>query len=300
VTLTRLALTLALLGVALGGCPQPQRQLDLNSGGDETRNTAKKLFPGQNVTDSLDDPNGDNTDWKEVRVREEGTLNLTVAIDDTRSVGGFISVKDGFGVELDRKPINRSDNLYTFDKIPVYQGEYYVQVFVEKGRSTYTVGATFEPLQQASVLVQPNDGGSKWAGGNGKPPKDPADPKNPPDPKDPKDPKDPALTPPDPKEVVVPPGEVKPPVEEPESNLVELRGTISRTTELESGGTELVISGFGSRDGVTQGMSGTIVGLGQAFRVTQVRATNVTAVTGADTEKLQPYKSVILKVKKAQ
>jgi hypothetical protein len=238
------------------------------------------------VTDSLDDPNGDNTDWKEVRVREEGTLNLTVAIDDTRSVGGFISVKDGFGVELDRKPINRSDNLYTFDKIPVYQGEYYVQVFVEKGRSTYTVGATFEPLQQASVLVQPNDGGSKWAGGNGK--------------TDPKDPKDPALTPPDPKEVVVPPGEVKPPVEEPESNLVELRGTISRTTELESGGTELVISGFGSRDGVTQGMSGTIVGLGQAFRVTQVRATNVTAVTGADTEKLQPYKSVILKVKKAQ
>lgn len=279
-------------------CARPPKQYDTNSGGDETRQTARKLFPGQNVTDSLDDPGGDHTDWKELRIRENGSLSVTVALDDVRGIEGFISIKDGFGVELERRPINPSDNLYNFDKIPVYQGEYYVQVFLETGKSTYTVGAAFDPLNKGGVLAgggQAN-GGSGGAGDN-----------------------NPAVNTGGGGVAVRPRngggGKVQsggeqgsqdsgttvvqdaPPAED-DSNFQSLRGRIARLVPLDGGGTQLIISGFGSADGVTAGMSGTIVGLGQGFRVTAVRSTGATAVTQAEAEDLGPYKTVVLKVKR--
>ena len=141
----RSVLNTLIAGCCLGvlGCPPPERELDWNSGGDETRDKARKLFAGQNITDALDDPNGDNTDWKLIRIREPGDLDVTVAIDDTRKMSGFVSIKDGFGVELGRRTINSTDNLYTFSSLPVFQGEIYVQIFVERGRTTYTAGNTY-------------------------------------------------------------------------------------------------------------------------------------------------------------
>ena len=270
--------------LSLWGCPPPERELDWNSGGDETRDKARKLFAGQNVTDSLDDPNGDNTDWKLIRIREPGDLDVTVALDDTRRMAGFVSIKDGFGVELGRRAINSTDNLYTFSNLPVFQGEIFVQVFVERGRTTYTAGAAFRPTASAVAVrpnttyvdpkVRPRTGGT---GGT-------------------KDPKDPDIEP-----TTGPATDTGPKVVEgdppDESDSVTLRGRIERFVELEGGGSQLVIVGFGSDDGVAAGMRGQIVGLGAGFRITAVRRKGATAVTQAAAEQLDPYKAVVLKVK---
>ncbi len=274
---------IAAMCAGLIACPPPQRELDWNSGGDETRDQARKLFAGQNVTDSLDDPNGDNTDWKLIRIREPGDLDVTVALDDTRKMNGFISVKDGFGVELGRRAINATDNLYTFSNLPVFQGEIFVQVFVERGRTTYTAGAAFRPSNPgiatgpSPTVVDPVKRPKNGTGGN-------------------RDPKDPVVDPTS--KPVTDPGPVvgeTDPVDDGES--VTLRGRIERFVELENGGSQLVIVGFGSDDGVAAGMRGQIVGLGAGFRVTRVRRKGATAVTKASAEQLDPYKTVVLKVK---
>ena len=70
----------------------------------------------------------------------------TVAIDSTRNMKGFVAIKDNYGLEMARRPISTNDNVYTFDRLPVYPGAYFVQVFADQGRSVYTTGVTFEPL----------------------------------------------------------------------------------------------------------------------------------------------------------
>ncbi len=285
-TLSMTALVVALLATA--ACNQQPREYDWNSGNDNLRKNALKLFAGQNVTDSLSDPEGDHTDWKEIRVREPGTMGLTVAVDDPRGMKGFISIKDGFGVELDRRPMSGSESLYVFDRIPVYQGEYYVQIFMDRGKSVYTAGVTFEPLPQGTIPDANPNNNTGANGGNGgittrpnpgtgpgrKPPGETGDGEtgdgeNPP-------------------EVVDPP----------EDESVVLRGRIARIIPMDDGGSQLVIAGFGANDGVATGMSGTIVGLGQGFRITRVLPTSAVAFTKAEAADLAPYKNVVLKVKK--
>jgi hypothetical protein len=286
---SNIALSALVVGLCLGliACPPPERELDWNSGGDETRDKARKLFAGQNVTDSLDDPNGDNTDWKLIRIREPGDLDLTVAIDDTRRMSGFVSVKDGFGVELGRRSINATDNLYTFSNLPVFQGEIFVQVFVERGRTTYTAGAAFRPSNRG-IAVGPGpsvgdpDRRPKNGGSGGRNPKDPVT-----------DPTSKPVTDPGTKAAIE--GD---PVDTGEK--ITLRGKIERFVELENGGSQLVIVGFGSDDGVAAGMSGQIVGLGSSFRITRVRRKGATAVSKATADQLGPYKSVVLKLKVKQ
>ncbi len=292
--------TLVLAIASMTACVTPPKQYDTNSGGDENRKTARQLFPGQNVTDSLNDPGGDHTDWKEVRVRENGNLGITVAIDDLRGIDGYISIKDGFGVELERRPINSADSLYNFDKIPVYQGEYYIQVFFETGKSTYTVGAVFDPLNKGRIVAANpqngnlgntgRNGGAGRNGGNGG-----KGGKN----------GNGGLRPPDKGQggndtgVTVTPDKGLDSPGEDDQNARTLRGRIARIVPIEgdNGGSQIIISGFGSNDGVTAGMKGTIVGLGKSFRVTVVRGNGATAITRADAVDLEPYKTVLLKVK---
>jgi hypothetical protein len=280
-----MAAILAIGGVllTLWGCPPP-RQLDWNSGGDETRDHARKLFVGQNVTDSVDDSNGDNTDWKLIRIREPGDLDITVAMDNTRQMNGYVSIKDGFGIELGRRAINSSENLYTFSGLPVFQGEIFVQVFVDRGRSPYTAGVAFRPTETGTAVgprlievpVRDTKGGKgRRVGGDGLPPDDPKDPL-------------PDTTP-----------DTTPEVEDP-GVAITLRGRIERIVELEGGGSQLIIVGFGSADGVRAGMRGQIVGLGAGFRVTRVGRKSAVGVTSAKAESLGPYKTVVVRVKAAE
>ncbi len=281
--LTLYGLVVLFASLLMAGSCEKAREFDKQSGGDDTRKSAKKLFFGQNVTDSIDDPQGDNTDWKEIRVREPGTMGVTISIDNPRQMHGEISIHDGFGTELERRPIAVTDNIYTFDRIPVYQGDYYVKVFVDRGASVYTAGARFEGELKANITPpietdEPDPikrgGGGRGNGGGG------------------------ATKDPEPKEVVVEKVEpVDPPVED-ESQFLSINGRIARFVPMDEGGTMLTIAGFGSDDGVTAGMSGTIVGLGQSFRVTRVSRKSSFGVTKAEAEQLQPYKVVVVRVKK--
>lgn len=277
----------AVLGLV--ACTPPPKERNTQTGGDGTRDVAKALFPGQNVTDSISDPEGDHTDWKVVRIREPGNMSVTIAIDTTRGMDGSIAIRDGLGVELERRPINASDNLYTFDQIPVYLGEYFIEVDVDSGASTYTAGVKFEGLPTAHVdtvrEIDPIET-PKW-NGVGKPPKEtPKDPVNPVE--GPKDPVNPVEGPKDPD------------VGEPAvgASIVTLQGYIIRIAPIESGGSLLTITNMGSADGVKPGMSGTIVGLSNGFQVTTVRAHVTFATTQADAEDVKEHKNVTMQVKR--
>lgn len=266
--------------LSLVACGPPPKERNTQSGGDQTRDVAKALFPGQNVTDSISDPEGDHTDWKVVRIREPGNMSVTIAIDSTRGMDGNIRVLDGFGVELERRPINPSDNLYTFDNIPVYQGEYFIEVDVDDGASTYTAGIKFEGLPTAHVdpvkEIEVPDG-PKWTGG----PRPKDTPKDTPPPQDPP-PQDP------------PPQDPPPQGDE----IVTVQGYIIRIAPIESGGALLTITNMGSADGVKPGMTGTIIGLSNGFQVTSVRAHVTFATTQADAEDVKEHKNVSIQVKR--
>jgi hypothetical protein len=274
---------LAGLVTAAGACSQESVEYDWDSGGDHLRDRSKKLFVGQRITDSLSAPNGDHTDWKEIRVRESGTLGVTVSIDNTSSMNGHIAVKDGYGVELERRPINASDNIYTFDRIPVYQGDYFVQVFVDRGDSVYTAGASFDPLPKSEVVrnyQEPADNGG--GGGGGWTPKNGGGATGPGKtvvkaPDTPDTPEDQVETAPE------------------DDQIVTLRGRIVRVIPQEDGGAVLTIVGVGRSDGLATGMTGTIIGFGKKFRVTSVSKRGALAVTQADAEDVKPYHNVVIK-----
>lgn len=283
----------ALAAVSLAwGCQEPQVKYDYGSGPDRNRVGARKVFPGQRITDSLNAEVGDHTDWKEISIPEPGTMAVTVALDDTRGMKGFVSLKDSFGIEMDRRPLNASDNLYTFDRVPVYQGAYFVQVFADKGDSVYTTGVTFEPLNrrvrsQPRALPQPEP--KPTVRYSSRPKAKPAEPA-------------PAAEPVKTEPVAEPtkaePDKLDEPVVEPGEEAVLVRGRIIRITPREEGGAILAISGLGSADGVTVGMDGVISKLGVGFAVTQVRANSATAATKADPDKIKGFTNVVVKVKK--
>ena len=269
----------------MGSACEEERILDTASGGDDTRRTSLKLFFGQNVTDSINDPQGDNTDWKEIRVREAGTMGVIISIDETSDIRGEVTVHDGFGTLLERRDLRSSDKLYTIDRIPVDQGEYYVKIFVNRGASVYTAGATFDALPGATVTRRPpvntpRESTTKSTGGSVKTFREGKVEKI-----DPKEPETKVEN--DPKEEV-----------DTGDDFISLTGRIVRFVPLDDGGSMLTISGLGSDNGVTSGPVGTIVGLGQRFRITRVQRKGAVAVTKAEAENLKPYKSVVVRVKK--
>lgn len=274
------------------GCQEPQVKYDHGSGPDRNRVGARKVFPGQRITDSLNAGVGDHTDWKEISIPEPGTMAVTVALDDTRGMKGFVSLKDSFGIEMDRRPLNASDNLYTFDRVPVYQGAYFVQVFADKGNSVYTTGVTFEPLnrrvrRQPRVLPQPEPKKSRPRYSSRPKPKA-AEPAK----------EEPVKEEPVKEAPKADPEKMAEPVVEPGEEAVLVRGRVIRITPRENGGAILAISGLGSADGVSAGMSGVISKLGKGFTVTQVRANSATATTKADPDKIKGFTNVVVKVKK--
>jgi hypothetical protein len=276
-----------MLGLVLqASACEEERILDTASGGDETRRTALKLFFGQNVTDSINDLQGDNTDWKEIRVREAGTMGIIISIDNPRDMRGEITIHDGFGTLLERRDIRSSDNLFTFDRIPVDQGDYYVKLFVNRGASVYTAGATFDGLPRAEFerlppRVEPGTDNEVGTGPRVR--------------RDPKTNEGPGG---DKKNDETEVKEASTEVPDTGEGFLSINGRIVRFVPVDDGGAVLTIAGIGSDNGASAGMVGTIVGLGKKFRITRVQRKGVVAYTKADPEELEPYKSVVLRVKR--
>lgn len=144
--MTRLRSTILaclLLGALLSwGCsvePEPNK----NSGSDGEKAGAREVPIGRLVTGSVDRESGDATDWFYFRITATGVIDLTASFDQTEAVG-VILVRDSLGTQIARLehralPVLRA----TFRGEP---GIYYAEVFVENGRSEYTLQVDFEAL----------------------------------------------------------------------------------------------------------------------------------------------------------
>lgn len=172
----------ALCGVALlfaFACAVEKQGIDTNSGGDHKRDLAKKIPLGRTVTDRVSAPGGDHTDWKYIDIEEEGTLKVTVSVDNPQ-VSGVLMILNELGEPLRRMTINAREHSYEFEDIPVEpKQKYFVKVAVSKYETVYSVGNTFEkkPTDVVQIMAPPEEPKTKVVYVNRKPstpkPKDP-------------------------------------------------------------------------------------------------------------------------------
>lgn len=131
------------VAVALGGCGGVETKLDSASGGDAARDQAMAVFLERTVTDRVDAPNGDHTDWKYIDILDRGRLKIEVSFDTPEKLkGGEVEFTDEFGSRLDRQLVRGGQSNYVFtreiDKVPT---KFFVRVFTQEGRTVYTVGS---------------------------------------------------------------------------------------------------------------------------------------------------------------
>lgn len=143
----------------LTACGEVEIKPDSASGGDEERPGAKSLRMETLTDDYISAPEGDNTDWKFVKVDQQGILELTVYWDN-REVDAIIDVRDRFGALLDSR---RHSAELEKDKIElrVRPGTHFVRLYTELGESVYTINAEFksfyhsgDDLEQVPVAVE--------------------------------------------------------------------------------------------------------------------------------------------------
>lgn len=135
-------LALALAGAALAACSATDTRLDSNSGGDAARDQAMALFIDRTVTDRLDAPGGDHTDWKYVDILDKGKMRVEVSVDQPEQLGkAYVELTDAFGNRLDRQLVSQGQTNYVFTReVETVPDKYYVRAFTEQGGSVYTVG----------------------------------------------------------------------------------------------------------------------------------------------------------------
>lgn len=151
------------VAVALGGCGGVETRLDSASGGDAARDQAMAVFLERTVTDRVDAPNGDHTDWKYIDILDRGRLKIEVSFDSPEKLkGGEVEFTDEFGSRLDRQLVLGGQSNYIFtreiEKVPT---KFFIRVFTQEGRTVYTVGSEMaylppenpDPPPQPTVAV---------------------------------------------------------------------------------------------------------------------------------------------------
>ncbi|MCB9529601.1 MAG: hypothetical protein H6701_14635 [Myxococcales bacterium] len=149
----------AALAAALAGCGGVETRLDSQSGGDAARDEAMAIFLDRTVTDRIDGPEGDNTDWKYIDILDKGKLTIEVSFDTPEKLkGGEVEFTDEFGSRLERQPVTGGQSNYLFgkevDKVP---NKFFVRVFTKDGQSVYTVGSrmVYLPPENPPPRVEP-------------------------------------------------------------------------------------------------------------------------------------------------
>ena len=144
-----------LAGLMMTACaPLDKTTPDTNSGGDHKRDLARRLPLGKAITDRINAPSGDHTDWKYLEVDEAGEIDVNIHVDNP-SAQGHLSFYDELGQLLDHKKINGKDYDYKFRE-KIKPGTYFIQARVAKFETVYTVKTVFEPEQ---VIVEATPAG---------------------------------------------------------------------------------------------------------------------------------------------
>jgi hypothetical protein len=146
---------LTLVALVASGCGGAQ--LDSRTGGDGVRDQAMGLFVNESsITDGLDGDDGDNTDWRYVDVTDEGRLTVTVSVDKPEQLGGAeVSLHDEFGGRLERQLVAGNRGTFTFaQEVEKSPTRFFVRIFAEGGRSSYSVGA-MQSIRPSKVVAPP-------------------------------------------------------------------------------------------------------------------------------------------------
>lgn len=145
--------------LVVAGCGGVESRLDGQSGGDAARDQAMAIFLDRTVTDRIDGPEGDHTDWKYLDILDKGRLKIEVSFDTPEKLkGGEVEFTDEFGGRLERQPVTGGQSNYIFtrevDKVP---NKFFVRVFAQDGQSVYTVGSNmaYLPPENPPPRVEP-------------------------------------------------------------------------------------------------------------------------------------------------
>ena len=137
-----LGLASVLATLAVTGCGDVEIKPDSKSGEDFERAGAAQLFFDKLTDDYLDGTNGDNTDWKFMKVAAKGFLKITVFWDN-KDVDGQVEVRDRFGVIVQQWTHSKELEKDQQD-MKVEPGTHFIRLHVDKKSSVYTMEAHFD------------------------------------------------------------------------------------------------------------------------------------------------------------
>lgn len=135
--------SLILLAFALPlACGEVSIKPDSRSGPDFEKAGALQLQMNKLTDDFVDGGQGDNTDWKFLKVTAKGILKLVVYWD-SKNVDSMVEVRDRFGVLLQN--FTHSAELEKDEiEFPVDPGTHYVRLYALTKASVYTIEGTFQ------------------------------------------------------------------------------------------------------------------------------------------------------------
>lgn len=129
-------------GFVLWACGDVEVRPDSKSGEDFERAGAQQIFFDKLADDFLDGTNGDNTDWKFMKVPAKGFLKFTVFWDN-KEVDATVEVRDRFGVIVQSwthsKELEKDEQ-----EMKVEPGTHFIRLHVDKKASVYTIEGHFD------------------------------------------------------------------------------------------------------------------------------------------------------------
>jgi len=127
---------------AAAACGDVEVKPDSKSGEDFERAGAQQIFFDKLADDFLDGANGDNTDWKYIKIPAKGFLKVTVFWDN-KDVDAKVDVRDRFGAILQNwthsKELEKDEQ-----EMKVEPGTHFIQLHVDKKASVYTIEGHFD------------------------------------------------------------------------------------------------------------------------------------------------------------
>ena len=145
---------LLLPGFVLWACGDVEIKPDSRSGEDFERAGAQQIFVDKLADDYVDGPNGDNTDWKFMKIPAKGILKFTVFWDN-KEVDATVEVRDRFGV-IAQSWTHSNELEKDEQEMKVEPGTHFIRLHVDKKASVYTIEGQFDAFDtDASDVAVP-------------------------------------------------------------------------------------------------------------------------------------------------
>ncbi len=147
----------------LNACSPAEVEYNSNSGANSSMSTAHAITFDKINSASLSAPTGNNEDWYEFTVTENGLISMDFSADSPSHLIFNVALLDSFGRPLDNITTNASQTTYSFEKREAEPDRYFVSIATNMdkkygsenctGESAYSVAVHFElPPPPAPVV----------------------------------------------------------------------------------------------------------------------------------------------------